>query len=467
MTIKLRLSPPKRFLAISLVIVVAMVIATSITQHRFYRQEIIDHESALIADLVGAAVVEQAADGSLSQSDLANYKSGDAQAHLANSFSHLERISGAVRIKVFNLEGEIAWSDAPQLVGTSFTRNWKELLKAYDGEVRAVFIPEATRMHPAEALPKSELIEFYVPIVFSGEKATPENVAGVLAIYRSSDKIHAVIDEGLRLLWLVAGIGGLVLFTALYSLFRSVYFGKRAAETKLEKFSEEHDRLMQLEKLSSMGQLMGEIAHQLNNPLVGVVNLTQLAEREADDSSRVRELLGDIRKAGQSCHDFVQRILAISRVGKSQPEQIDLSDVIPDTIRFFTQSLGARPLVEFEGALAGAKVDADRVLVRNALFNLIHNAAQADPTGKVRVKVEPHTRNGIEGWNIVVCDSGPGISVEAMERLFEPFFTTRQGGTGLGLAVVQHIAVQHHGVIEAENAPEGGARFTLWLPSKS
>jgi signal transduction histidine kinase len=464
---KFQLSPPKRFLAISLVIVVAMVISTSVTQHRFYRQEIIDHESALIADLVGAWVTEQAGEGSLSQSDLQRYGASDAQAHLEQSFGHLERLSGAARIKVFNLDGEIAWSDAPKLIGTSFTRNWKELARAFDGEVRAVFIPKATRMHPAEALPETELIEFYIPIVLSGKRATKENVAGVLAIYRSSDKINAVIDEGLRLLWLVAGIGGLVLFAALYSLFRSVYFGKQAAETRIEKLSQEHGRLMQLEKLSSMGQLMGEIAHQLNNPLVGVVDLTELAEREADDPSRVRELLQGIRRAGESCRDFVQRILAISRVGKLQPQRIDLREVTRDTIAFFTQSLGGRPPVEFESAVAAAEVEADPVLVRNALFNLIHNAAQADPTGKVRVQVEPRARNGIEGWNIVVRDSGPGIADNAKERLFEPFFTTRQGGTGLGLAVVQHVAVQHRGVIEAENAPDGGAIFTLWLPSKT
>jgi signal transduction histidine kinase len=107
---------------------------------------------------------------------------------------------------------------------------------------------------------------------------------------------------------------------------------------------------------------------------------------------------------------------------------------------------------------------ADPLLIRNALFNLIHNAAQADPDGRVAVKISLRERDGVPGCDISISDSGPGISRDVKDKMFTPFFTTRQGGTGLGLSVAQHIAVEHGGSIEAENAPEGGARFTLWLP---
>jgi signal transduction histidine kinase len=458
------LSPPNRFLLISLVLVALMVIATSVTQYRFYRQEIIERESAVIDDLANAIFAEQYAEGSITVADLQNYRSDDARAHLEHGFREFGRLSGVARIKVFNQDGEIAWSDAPRLVGSSFTRNKRELLRAFEGEVRAVFIPEATVIDPNEGLPHTELIEFYVPLALPGAKADEERVAGVIAIYRASDKINAVIREGLMLLWLVSGTAGVLLFAAIYALFRSVYFGKRAAESRLAKLSAEHDRLMQLEKLSAMGQLVGEIAHQLNNPLVGVVNLSQLAQREAQDPVRVRELLEEIRKAGQSCGDYVQRMLAISRVGKSKPQEMDLCEVARETIRFFTQSLGGRPPVRFESTPERAVVHADPVLVRNALFNLIHNAAQAAPDGTVLVRVAKKENSGVPGWSISVSDSGPGFPEDIKGRIFEPFFTTRQGGTGLGLAVAQHIAIQHGGRIEAGNAAGGGATFDLWLP---
>jgi signal transduction histidine kinase len=464
---KLPLNPPQRFMLISLVLVTVMVIATSITQYGFYRQKIIERESAVIDDLVNAVVAEQFAEGSLSLSDLQHFQTTEARGHLEHSFTALEKLSGVGRIKVFNKDGKIAWSDEPKLVGSTFTRNWRELAKAFDGQVRAVFIPMATMIDPAEGLPQTELIEFYVPLLLPTADHSHERVIGVVALYRSSDKINAVIREGLILLWLVSGTAGAVLFGAIYALFRSVYFGQKAAESRLNKLSAEHDHMMQLEKLSAMGQLVSEIAHQLNNPLVGVVNLTQLAERESSDPARVRELLKEIRKAGQSCADFVQRMLAISRVGKSQPERMDLCEVARETIRFFVQSLGGHPPVEFESAIARADVHADPVLVRNALFNLIHNAAQADPAGKVRVQIVPRERGGVAGWGVAVSDSGPGIAADVKERVFEPFFTTRQGGTGLGLAVAQHIAIQHGGRIEADNVPGGGALFTFWLPQQA
>jgi signal transduction histidine kinase len=120
--------------------------------------------------------------------------------------------------------------------------------------------------------------------------------------------------------------------------------------------------------------------------------------------------------------------------------------------------------VELEAPGEDVALHADPLLIRNALFNLIHNAAQADPDGKVVVRISPRERDGVPGCDVLISDSGPGISPEVKDKMFTPFFTTRQGGTGLGLSVAQHIAVEHGGVIDAENVPEGGARFTLWLP---
>jgi signal transduction histidine kinase len=458
------LTPPQKFTITSLLLVAVMVVATSVTQFSFYRNEIMQRESAVIYDLVNALVFEQAQEGMLSIADLNDYTGSTAGSHLRHSFSALEKLSGVARIKVFNKDQTIVWSDEPRLIGSSFTRNWKDLMRASQGEVRPVFIPMATNLDPNEGLPQTQLIEFYVPFALDGGRANRDNVDGVLALYRSPQEINAVIRDGLVLLWVVTGLGGAILFLALYTLFRSVYFGQRAAESRFAKLSAEHGRLMQLEKLSTMGQLLSEIAHQLNNPLVGVVNLAELAEREADDPSRVRQLLGEVRKAGQNCRDFVQRLLAMSRVGPSRPQSIFICQVARETVAFFRHSLGGHPPVELEAPSEDVALHADPLLIRNALFNLIHNAAQADPDGKVVVRVSLRERDGVPGCDILISDSGPGISPDVKDKMFTPFVTTRQGGTGLGLSIAQHIAVEHSGSIDAENAPEGGARFTLWLP---
>jgi len=96
---------------------------------------------------------------------------------------------------------------------------------------------------------------------------------------------------------------------------------------------------------------------------------------------------------------------------------------------------------------------------------LIHNAALAKPGGPVTVSLAPEERQGVAGYRITVSDCGSGIKPEVVAKLFTPFFTTRPGGTGLGLSVAQHIVVMHGGSIGGENRPEGGARFMIWLPT--
>jgi signal transduction histidine kinase len=99
------------------------------------------------------------------------------------------------------------------------------------------------------------------------------------------------------------------------------------------------------------------------------------------------------------------------------------------------------------------------------LFNLIHNAAQADPNGPILVSLTREQRDGKLGYSLAVSDRGSGIPPAAADKLFTPFFTTRSDGTGLGLSIVQQIAVLHGGTISAENRPDGGSRFTIWIPA--
>jgi signal transduction histidine kinase len=156
-------------------------------------------------------------------------------------------------------------------------------------------------------------------------------------------------------------------------------------------------------------------------------------------------------------------MLRFGQLARSEPQPVALDALIGETAAFFRQTAGATPAVVCT-AMPGATVEADPVLLRHALFNLIQNAAQADPRGPVAVSLAPVEHEGRPGWEIAVADHGPGIAPEAAEKLFTPFFSTRPGGTGLGLSVARHIAVQHGGELRAGINPGGGARFALWLP---
>lgn len=459
---RLRLTPLQTFTTLSLLFIGLIMVATGYTQSGFFRQAMINREAAIIKDLVGAHAVSE-----LTESDLHDYQSAHAREHFDRSFSILKNLTGAMRIKVFNHDGVIIWSDEPALIGLSIAAEKAELTEKLSEKAHAVYIPPDHRHFlPAERLPRVPLIEFYVPFSVSKTAAANQPASGMMSIYLYPRELNNTIRNGLILLWGVTGLSGLLLFFSLYKLFRTVYFRQREAESQFAKLSADHGRILQIEKLSAMGQLVSEIAHQLNNPLVGVVNLAQLAEREADNPQRVRELLGEVHKAGAHCHDYVQRMLGFAKVSRSQPRTSDLKLVVQETIGFFRESVGKHHEVALVSPESDVVLEIDPMLMRHALFNLIHNAAQADPDGTVTVSLKPEAQGKTPGWQLAVSDRGPGFKAELADKLFTPFFSTKPDGTGLGLAVAQHVALQHDGTLRAENRPGGGACFIFWLPAQ-
>ncbi|MDP2809231.1 MAG: HAMP domain-containing sensor histidine kinase [Rhodocyclaceae bacterium] len=456
---RLLATPPRTFATVSLVLIVATLLVTSLTQSRFFRDAVIVREAVIARDMVHALALRN-----LVISDMENYADPVAQSHFEQTFSLLRNLSGVVRIKVFNRAGIIVWSDEPMLIGKHRTANEEDLKDALGGGLRAVLNPAGRASHAEEALPVEELIEFYVPFSLVKPGIDSDTAMGALAIYRQSKSLDDTIRNGLILLWGVAGLGGTVLFIALYRLYLAVYRRQRRAESQFAKLSTEHERIVQMEKLSAMGRLVAEIAHQFNNPLIGVINLTQLAEREADNPERVRSLLAEIRRAGEHCRAFVGRMLRFTQAaheGESQP--VELSALVRDTTELFRQSLPEHPDIVLALPAQPADIQGDPVLLRHALFNLLDNAARMMHGGTIEVDL---AGDAARGWRLTVSDRGPGLSRDVMEKLFTPFFTTREGGMGLGLSVAQHIAVRHGGNLWAENRKGGGASFHLDLPGE-
>jgi signal transduction histidine kinase len=452
----MQLSDPQKFTLVSLIIVATVMIATGVAAPVFYRRVMTERETAVMQDMIYITTHEEEAEGNLSASDLTNYRESTARTHLADSFRALTRLPGFFEIKVFGPDRKIVWSNDPELIGTAKTHNPESVNLALTENLPSAF-------NPALSVPNvARLIEFYIPFKLA---AASGPVTGVVSLYRSSGPIDAAVRRGVLLLWTLFGITGLVMYGALYSLFLAVYRSRREIRSQFATLSDTHRRLIQTEKLSAMGQMVSEIAHQLNNPLVGVINLAELAEREIGNPARVKELLGEVRRAGEHCREYVQRVLQLSQLTRSEQQPADISRLARDTVGFFQQSLGSRPSVTIEAPPEPLISDVDENLVRNALFNLIHNASQADPDGRVLVSIAREPCDGRAGVSIAVSDHGSGFPPETADKLFTPFFTTRRGGTGLGLSIAQHIAILHGGTISAENRPEGGARFTIWIPA--
>lgn len=453
--------PPRIFAIISLLMIVAIVVATGLVQAPFFRQAIIDREATIVRDIGIALALEHG----ILATDFQNFTDAKARERFDKSFGTLEKLPGTTLIKIFNRDNTIVWSDDHSLVGTKRTDHLDHLKRAQGGEVQAVF---NTSRHSAQTghggHPHLGTIECYVPIILSRTELSETDVVGVLSLYRDPNDLNETIAQGLYLLWSVIGGAGLVLFLTLYKVFTLLYSRQKTAESKFSKLTVEHERIVQIEKMSAMGELVGEIAHQLNNPLVGVINLAQLAEREVQNPERVSELLAEVRKAGTECRAIVQRILRINQISRSTLHATDMNELVLDTIAFCQQSIHLHHAVDFVAPDHTIVLHVDPVLIRQALFNLIHNAILAAPEKQVHVTLSFIDRDGVRGVQIDVVDAGPGFDRAKADKLFKPFFTTRINGTGLGLSVAQHIVMKHGGVVLAQNLDTGGAKFSIWLP---
>jgi C4-dicarboxylate-specific signal transduction histidine kinase len=249
---------------------------------------------------------------------------------------------------------------------------------------------------------------------------------------------------------------------------------QRLAESERLRAQAERNR-SEMERLAVVGKLAAGVAHEVNNPLAYVKsNLGFLEEelREASpDVEELRRVLEETRQGVQRIQQIVSDLRRFSRDTAEAEEPCAVAEAVAEAQRLASvrlRSLG-EVVTEVTPALTRVRVS-QRHLVQ-VLVNLLLNAADAlemaEPRRPARVVVRAHPAP--QGVRLEVEDNGPGIPDTVLPRLFEPFFTTKPPGkgTGLGLALCREYVARAGGTLTAENRPEGGARFTLHLPSTS
>ncbi len=219
---------------------------------------------------------------------------------------------------------------------------------------------------------------------------------------------------------------------------------------------EHQARLVQQEKLAGIGRLAAGVAHEINNPLAVILGYTRLLAKRADEGTRAD--LRVVEEETLRAKLIVDDLLDLSRPVVVEAVPVDLRALCDEVVGRLAETpllAGVEVVVRGQGRAAG-----DPRKLRQVVLNLVRNGAEAaGKGGRVEVEVEA----GPGGAAIAVSDSGPGLSDEVRARLFEPFFSRKEGGTGLGLAVSKGIVEAHGGRIEVAGGP-GGARFTVRLP---
>jgi nitrogen-specific signal transduction histidine kinase len=234
--------------------------------------------------------------------------------------------------------------------------------------------------------------------------------------------------------------------------------------TDLTELAALQQRIRLKENLAALGELSAGIAHEFKNALATISGYAQLIQSEGTESE-ASDYAKRILEQTRNITHVVTEFLKYARPLEISDETVGLETVVE---RVVTEVGEAIPQVKIRCEGAFGDVGGDEGFLRQALLNLARNAAEAcaEAVGGGHVLVRGDVTRGDEAGvqRITISDNGPGIGADAMPKLFRPFFTTKANGTGLGLAVVQKIIVQHGGQVEARNESRGGAAFIVTLP---
>jgi two-component system NtrC family sensor kinase len=243
---------------------------------------------------------------------------------------------------------------------------------------------------------------------------------------------------------------------------------------RTEELNRTQRHVVHMEKMASLGKLAATVAHELNNPLAGILNYAKLVGRSIreaglpeDERQELLRCLGLIHKEAGRCGDIVRNLLLFARQSGGEPALVSLSAAIDSALMLVRHHMEMTN-VELETSLLAA--DRDRVVcdsnqIEQALVALMVNAIEAMPAGG-RLSVRALDRG--ESVDIEIEDTGSGIAPEVLPHIFEPFFSTKDKaeGVGLGLSVAYGIVQRHGGDIEVDSRVGRGTRFTITLPRR-
>jgi two-component system NtrC family sensor kinase len=229
--------------------------------------------------------------------------------------------------------------------------------------------------------------------------------------------------------------------------------------------------LVQSEKLSSLGRLSASIAHEINNPLAGILTFSKLIIREVEqavpDEARRATLarnLSLVQRETERCSAIVRNLLDFARERPLELKEVDLNAVVAECLQLVAHKIAIQGHTLEKSLGPVPPVRADFGQIRQALVNVALNGCEAmAKPGRLAIATEasPDGR-----WaQISIADQGPGISPENLSRIFDPFFTTKEMGTGLGLSVVYGIVQRHGGTVEAKSEKGRGTTFIIRLPA--
>ncbi|MEN6373981.1 MAG: ATP-binding protein [Smithella sp.] len=236
--------------------------------------------------------------------------------------------------------------------------------------------------------------------------------------------------------------------------------------TRIEKLE---DMAKRTEKFAAMGEMAANIAHEIRNPLGSIELFASLLLKhlqDKKDQERVVHIISSVKNVDNK----ISNLLMFTRKQNPKMERIDLYRILNEMLDF-SEDIMAQGGIDISVKYTGKRacIDGDADMIKQVFLNIILNAQQAMPDGgMIEIEAKKSSRGiipeALSVVEIIFKDSGPGIPEENLSRIFDPFFSTKQGGAGLGLAIVHNIVSQHKGSINVENSLQGGTMVNISFP---
>lgn len=442
-------------------------------------------------------------------------KSGTRYDMLLNQREHTYQIIETIseqpcieKIRIFNKLGEIIYSTDSTEINQMVDKKAESCYACHaeDAPIEKLTIPQRTRIFTSAKKRKSLAIInpiYNEPSCWQAEcHAHDQNqsVLGVLDVTMSLVEVEQQIAANRKKILIIGGSAIIAISVMLWLLVhrlvgkpveRLVTATKIVADGNLEykiepikkdelghlarSFNEMTTKLVaaqrqlyQSDKLASLGRLTSGIAHEINNPLTGVLSYSSMLLKRTDLTSEVKEDLEVIVKETLRCRDIVKRLLDFARQEPPKKTSVDIQEVIDRAVRIMRNQLSLKNIslhINIPNNLPMIRADGNQL--QQMMINLLVNAADAidEKGGEITVVVKNSDRTESDFIVIEVTDTGCGIAPENLTKIFEPFYTTKgQKGTGLGLAIVWGIIEKHNGKIDVTSKLGKGTTFTIYLP---
>lgn len=270
---------------------------------------------------------------------------------------------------------------------------------------------------------------------------------------------NPITEEDIHFLSMFSNQAGLAIENAL--LYRNL-------EEVHQELKETQNLLIHREKMAAIGELCNSVAHEIKNPLVAIGGFARRLYREIPDGTPEKRYTQTIMIEVARLERILDDLFRYTRDESMAGQDCDLRDILEETLSMVSEKFDDRKVVvvkEFAQDLP--KVHGDYQQLKQAFFNMIHNAYQAmDGEGRLSVRIRPLSKNGSSFVRVELEDTGKGIDPENLHNIFNPFYSTKESGLGLGLPIVHKIVLSHRGQIEVDNHPGEGVNFIITFPAR-